>query len=85
MSTLKMVKNARRKRRTRMEMLMRRRVTTRNTSDFLGGEEEGPAPDLIFVIFSPHTKSLDKFFSTQKCVNHVTTDFATKLRKLQKN
>ena len=33
MSTLKMVKNARRKRRTRMEMLMRRRVTTRNTFD----------------------------------------------------
>ena len=33
MSTLKMVKNARRKRRTRMEMLMRRRVTTRNTCD----------------------------------------------------
>ena len=35
-------------------------------------------PDLIFVIFSPHRKFLDKFFSTQKCVNYDKTDFATK-------
>ena len=34
--------------------------------------------DLIFVIFSPHRKFLDKFFSTQKCVNYDKTDFATK-------
>ena len=33
MLTLRIVKNARWRRRTRMEMLMRRRVTTRNTSD----------------------------------------------------
>ena len=41
--------------------------------------------DLIFVIFSPLMQFLDKFFSTQKCVNHDTTDFATQLHKLQKN
>ena len=35
-------------------------------------------PPLIFVIFSPHTKSLDKFSSTQKCVNYIQTNFATK-------
>ena len=28
--------------------------------------------------FSTHTKFLDKFFSTQKCVNYNKTDFATK-------
>ena len=33
---------------------------------------------LTFVIFSPHTKSLDKFSSTQKCVNYNQWDFATK-------
>ena len=33
MLTLKIVKNARWRRRTRMEMLMRRRMTTRNMSD----------------------------------------------------
>ena len=32
---------------------------------------------LIFVIFSPHIQSLVSFFSTQKCVNRVKTDFAT--------
>ena len=34
---------------------------------------------LIFVLFSPRRQ----FFSTQKCVNHDKTDFATKVRKLQ--
>ena len=39
----------------------------------------GVTPDLIFVIiFSPHRKVLNKFFSTQKCVNYDKTDFATK-------
>ena len=42
-------------------------------------------PYLIFVIFSPHTQSLVKFFSTQKCVNRNKTDFATKRRKSQQN
>ena len=32
---------------------------------------------LIFVIFSPHTQSLVSFFSTQKCVNRIKTDFET--------
>ena len=33
-------------------------------------------PDICH--FSPHRKFLDKFFSTQKCVNYNKTDFATK-------
>ena len=45
----------------------------------------GNTADLIFVIFSPLTQLLDKFVSTQKCVNHDKTDFATKVRKLPQN
>ena len=41
-------------------------------------------PDLIFVIFSPLIQFSGNKFSTQKCVNHDKTDFATKVRKLQK-
>ena len=40
--------------------------------------------DLIFVIFSPHRNFLDKFFSTQKCVNYDKTDFATKFVNFDK-
>ena len=47
-------------------------------------DEKKVEADLIFVIFSPLMQFLDKFFSTQKCVNHDKTDFETILRKLQK-
>ena len=39
---------------------------------------------LIFVLFSPQTKFLAQFFSTQKRVNSDKTDFATKQRKSHK-
>ena len=39
---------------------------------------------LIFVLFSPQSQFLARFFSTPKRVNHDKTDFATKRRKSHK-
>ena len=44
----------------------------------------GVNSDLIIVILSPHIKFLDKFFSTQKCVNYDKTDLATKCLNFDK-
>ena len=52
--------------------------------DDVGAENVSKKADLIFVIFSPHRKFLDKFFSTQKCVNYDKTDFATKFVNFDK-
>ena len=40
---------------------------------------------LIFVLFSPHAQFLNKFFSTQKCVNRNKIDFAPIQRKWQQS
>ena len=40
---------------------------------------------LIFVLFSPQAQFLNKFFSTQKCVNRDKIDFAPIQRKWQQS
>ena len=54
-------------------------------SSFAIFNKSSTEPYLIFVLFSPHAQFLNKFFSTQKCVNRNKIDFAPIQRKWQQS